>query len=186
LLKLRYSAALLLAVCVCSPLQQPSAGAQANATAPAPAAAPGVLDHDQASAILPATVFYRGQTASIQARNSAGIRRGDGRLILATLVDTSGYSSADQQTYQAYLITEVPLQLGAHTLPAGAYGFGFLSGDQMVVLDLGGHQLFRTATTHDAAMKRPRPLQIISGTSAASPYLLYLGRNFIALTPTKP
>ncbi len=180
-------AVLLLSLCLCTSFHELSASAQTGASASSSGkVSPGILDHEQASAILPATVFYRGQSASVQARNSAGIRLTDGRLILAAIVDTSGYSSAIQQTYQAYLIGEVPLRIGDHTLPAGAYGFGFVAGDQMVVLDLGGNELFRTATTRDAGLKRPRPLQIVSDASSAGTYRLYLGRNFVDLIPAKP
>src|SRR5215469_13573370 len=141
--------------------------------------APGVLTRDQAGAILPATVFFRGQSATIQARNSAGVRASDGKLVLAAMVDTSGYSSGIAQTYQAYLITELPLQIGAHKLAPGAYGFGFIEGNRMVVMDLGGNHLFEAPTTHDDKVSRPTPLQIIAEGPA---YRLYLGRNFVSFS----
>jgi hypothetical protein len=159
--------------------QDPTSGGKGR-----PAPAPGVLDANEAAAILPATVFYRGQTATIQSRNSAGARLDGGALILATLVDTSGYSSALQQTYQAYLITEVTLQIGDHTLPAGAYGFGFIADEEMIVMDLGGHTLFKTKTTHDEAFRRPRPLLMLAA-PGGSGYRLYLGRSFVTLTTAK-
>ena len=43
--------------------------------------------------LLPASVFYRGQSATTQVRNSGGVKFADGYYVLATLVDTSGYSS---------------------------------------------------------------------------------------------
>jgi hypothetical protein len=184
--KLRSSAAMLLVLFFFASFAPFGAVAQNGAPASAVKLPVGILDHEQASAVLPATVFYRGQTASIQARNSAGIRVADGRLILATLVDNSGYSSSIQQTYQAYLISEVPLRVGDRGLPAGAYGFGFVAGGQMVVLDLGGHEVFRTATVSDAAMKRPRPLQITADPGSASSFRLYLGRSFVTLAASKP
>ncbi len=139
-----------------------------------------ILNRDQAAAILPSSVFFRGQSATIQARNSAGLRLPDGKLVLATMVDTSGYSSALQQTYQAYLITEVPLTIGSHTLAPGAYGFGFIANSQMTVMDLGGNELFHAPTTRDEALARPNPLQIIADGPV---YRLYLGRSYIALAP---
>lgn len=141
----------------------------------------GLLNREQAGQLLPATVFYHGQVAPIQARNSAGLRLPGGKLLLVALVDTSGYASSVQQTYQGYLLTEIPLRLGDQTLPAGAYGFGFLAGDQMAVLDLGGTELLRTATTRDAQLRRPTPLQMLTDPSAANRYRLYLGRSFVAL-----
>jgi hypothetical protein len=142
-----------------------------------PADTPAVLNRDQASTFLPPSVFFRGQSATIQARNSAGVRLEGGKLVLAAMVDTSGYSSAIQQTYQAYLITEVQLSISGQTLSPGAYGFGFVSGT-MVVMDLGGNEILRTATTRDTAIARPTPLQILSSNGSVR---LYLGRDYVAL-----
>lgn len=139
----------------------------------------GVLQRQQAGGIMPATVFFRGQTSTIQARNSAGIKLADGKLVLTAIVDTSGYSSAVQQSYQAYLINEVPLNLGGHTLQPGAYGYGFVAGNAAVVMDLGGNELFRTPTSLDDKLARPTPLQIIA--SDGGVYRLYLGRQFVTL-----
>jgi hypothetical protein len=138
------------------------------------------LTRDEAAKILPATVFFRGQTAGVQARNSAGLRVGEDTFVLAAIVDTSGYSSALQQSYQAYLITEVPLRLGGQHLAPGAYGFGFVAGDKMVVMDVGGHEVLSTATTRDAQLPRPTPLQILPGVGAGT-FRLFLGRSFVSL-----
>ena len=143
----------------------------------------GVLTHDQAEAILPASVFYRGQSATIQGRNSAGIRLNGGRLVLTAIVDTGGYSTAVQQTYQAYLLTEVALKVDNKTLAPGAYGFGFVAGDRMVIMDVGANQILEAKTTRDAALARPKPLQLIADQMVSGSYKLYLGRSFVELTP---
>jgi hypothetical protein len=158
--------------------QAPAAGSAASETA-----APGILTREQAGAILPASVFYRGQSATIQARNSSGIRLAGGRLVLAAVVDTGGYSTAVQQTYQAYLITEVPLKLGEQVLAPGAYGFGFVAGDRMVVMDVGGNEILHAKTVHDAKLTRPNPLQIVADAGAPGHYRLYLGRTYVSLAP---
>lgn len=130
--------------------------------------------------ILPGSVFFRGQSATTQARNSGGVRFGDGYLMWAAMVDNSGYSSGIQQKYQAYFVTEVPLSIGGHTLVPGAYGVGILRGaqPQFVVDDLGAHDLFQTEATNDAKLHRPVPLQVVAGDSAGK-YRLYLGRNYV-------
>ena len=153
--------------------QSPSAGTEAK-----------ILNATEAGAILPPSVFFRGQSASIQARNSAGVRFSKDALLLATLVDTSGYSSSIQQKYQAYLITESTIEIGGHRLAPGAYGCGFIANDQFIVMDLGGHDLFTTKATHDAELHRPTPLQILASPTANS-YRLYAGRSFVefALAP---
>ena len=144
--------------------------------------APGVLDRQQAGAILPPSVFYAGQSAPVQARNSAGIRFPSGKLAIMAMVDTSGYSSAVQQTYQAYLITEVPLQIGDKTLSPGAYGFGFVHNNRMVVMDIGGHELLHATTTRDEQFRRPTPLQIVRDTAEPGHFRLYLGRSYITIS----
>lgn len=162
-----------LALALCAPL--------AFAQATAPSANPTILKATEAGALLPPSVFFRGQSASIQARNSAGIRLSKDALLLAALVDTSGYSSSVQQKYQAYLITESPVVIGGHRLAPGAYGCGFIANNQFVVMDIGAHDLFTTASTRDAALHRPTPLQILSSPDGHS-FRLYAGRSFIEIT----
>src|SRR5579862_2143634 len=69
--------------------------------------------------LLPASVYYKAQSAPTQLRNSGGVKFADGYYVLATLVDTSGYSSDIQAKYQAYFIAEVPVEIGGKKLPAG-------------------------------------------------------------------
>jgi len=161
----------LLALCIAGPAQTPSTS-------------PTILSRDQTAAILPATVFFRGQAASIQGRNTAGLRLPDGKLVLFAMVDTTGYSSAIQQKYQAYLITEVPLQIADHTLAPGAYGFGYIANDQMVLMDVGGNDLLHTSTLRDTSLARPTPLQLLPADPPGR-YLLYLGRDYLTLAPAK-
>lgn len=159
------------------------ASAQAAASAVTKTdAAPGVLDRTQAAAILPKSVFYKGLSATIQGRNSAGIRFGNGDLVLVTLVDTSGYSSAVQQSYQAYLLNEVRLKIGDKILPPGAYGFGFVGGDHIVVMDIAGNELLRENTIHDQQLTRPDPLHIVADEGKPGQYRLYLGRSYVNLS----
>jgi hypothetical protein len=126
--------------------------------------------------LFPDQVFFRGQVAPVQLRNTGGVRFGDDFYTLAGLVDNSGYSSDIRQKYQAYLITEVGLEIGGQKLAAGAYGMGFVTGDKFVVMDLGAHDLFQTSSRKDSEMKRPVPLQVIGKDGK---YRLYAGRNFV-------
>lgn len=149
-------------------------------TAPAQTAAtPRVLNAAEATPYLPQAVFFRGQSASTQTRNSGGVQFSKDALLLATLVDTSGYSSSIQEKYQAYLLTEVPIVFEGHRLPPGAYGFGFIAGDNFVVMDIGGHDLFTTKSAHDAALRRPMPLQVLVSPNDPGRYRLYAGRTYV-------
>jgi hypothetical protein len=135
-----------------------------------------VLAAADAGKVLPASVFFRGQSATTQLRNSGGVKFADGMLVLATLVDTSGYSSDVQQKYQAYFIAEVPIKVEGHELAAGIYGVGFVGDDKFVVLDVGAHDLFTVSSHTDAELKRPMPLKVTADTSG---FRLYEGRRYV-------
>jgi hypothetical protein len=147
---------------------------------PAPATAQGgetVLKPADTQKLFAEKVYYKGQSAPTQLRNSGGVKFADGSYVLATLVDTSGYSSDVQAKYQAYFITEVPLKIGGQDLPAGVYGVGFIGGDKFVVTDVGAHDLFTVSSATDQDMKRPMPLQVT--TNPGGGFRLYSGRRFV-------
>jgi hypothetical protein len=143
----------------------------------------GILKAADVANLVPATVFFRGQVASVQARNAAGVKLPDGMFVLCALVDTSGYSTAVQQKYQGYFITEVALDINGQMLKPGAYGVGFVEGNKFLVMDLGAHDLFSAGSTHDADLKRPMPLQILADTKP-NQYRLYINRNYVVFSPT--
>ncbi|HZC44762.1 MAG TPA: hypothetical protein VE195_11335 [Acidobacteriaceae bacterium] len=139
-----------------------------------------ILSPHEVGALMPHSVFFRGQTATVQLRNTYGLRLADGTTVLAGLVDNSGYATSIQQKYQGYLLSETTLTINGETLPAGAYGFGFVANDAFIVMDLGAHQLIKVTSKTDSAMPHPRPLQIVAGSPPGS-YRLYEGRRFISI-----
>jgi hypothetical protein len=128
--------------------------------------------------LFPDKVFFKSQSAAVQARNSAGVRYSDGTLTLAALVDNSGYASGIREKYQAYLLTDVAIQIGGQTLKPGAYGIGFIEGNKFVVMDLGANDLFQISSTKDADLKHPVPFQFIAASTAGT-YRLYKGRDYV-------
>jgi hypothetical protein len=138
-----------------------------------------VLTAAEAGKLLPAMVWFRGQSATTQLRNSGGVKFSDGMFVLATVVDTSGYATDVKQKYQSYFITEVPLKIEGHELPAGIYGIGFIADNKFVVLDVGAHDLFTVSSHNDTDLKRPMPLKV---TAAAGGFRLYMGRNFVSFS----
>ena len=130
---------------------------------------------DITNKIFPDQVFFRGQVASVQMRNTGGVRFADETFLLAALVDNSGYSSDIRQKYQAYLISEVTLNLGGKKLAPGAYGVGFVQG-KFVAMDLGAHDLMQADCARDTEIKRPLPLQVLN---SGGKYRLYAGRDYI-------
>jgi hypothetical protein len=139
-----------------------------------------ILKPVDAQKLLPAAVYYKAQSAPTQLRNSGGVKFADGYYVLATLVDTSGYSSDVAAKYQAYFITEVPLKIGGQNLPAGVYGVGFVSGDQFVVTDVGAHDVLSVGSSNDQEMKRPMPLQVTA--DAGGGFRLYEGRKYVTFS----
>jgi hypothetical protein len=133
---------------------------------------------DVGNKLLPEKVFFRGQIAPVQARNTGGVRYADGFMVFAGLVDSSGYSTGIREKYQAYLINEVPVEIGGQTLKPGAYGIGFLDGNKFVVMDIGANDVLQAASAKDAEMKRPVPLQFVAGTGTGN-YRLYHGRDYV-------
>src|SRR5437764_5460772 len=100
--------------------------------------------------IFPERVFFRGQSAPVQFRNSGGVHFADDLFVLAGMVDSSGYSTAIKEKYQAYLLNEATLEIGGQTLKPGAYGNGFLNGGKFVVMDLGANDVLQAASQRDA------------------------------------
>jgi hypothetical protein len=138
-----------------------------------------VLTAADAQKLLPASVYYRGQSATTQLRNSGGVKFADGFYVLATLVDTSGYSTGLAAKYQAYFIVEVPVNVGGKSLPAGVYGAGFV-GDKFVITDVGAHDVLTVAAGDDAAQKRPMPLQVVADPSGG--FRLYIQRKYVSFS----
>lgn len=139
-----------------------------------------ILTPEDLGRLMPASVFFRGQTATVQVRNTYGLRFPDGMLFLAGLVDSSGYSSSIQQKYQGYILCEVPVTIEGKTLVPGAYGFGMRADGNFVVMDLGAHDILQTPARMDKAMSRPRPLTILAGQHPGS-YRLYEGKKFVSI-----
>jgi hypothetical protein len=137
----------------------------------------GVLASADLKTVVPATYFYRGQSASVQMRNSAGVRTGGQKYVLAGLVDTSGYASDVAQKYQGFFITEVKIEIEGSELAPGEYGFGFVK-DNFIVTDVGANDLLSVSSKVDSDLKRPVPLKI---TQQGNAYRLYAGRKYVTL-----
>jgi len=136
-----------------------------------------VLKPAEVQKLLPASVYYKGQSAPTQLRNSGGVKLADGSYVLATLVDNSGYATDLAAKYQAYFITEVPIKVGGQALAAGVYGAGFIANDKFVVTDVGGHEVLTVDAGADAGLTRPMPLQVV--VDPAGGFRLYAGRKYV-------
>jgi hypothetical protein len=139
--------------------------------------APGLLSADEVKKVAPAGFFFAGQSASVQLRNTGGVRTSGG-IVLAGLVDNSGYASDVAAKYQGFLITETKLNIGNFDLAPGAYGFGFTKEGKFLVMDVGNHEILSTEFKTDGDMKRPVPLKFSAGEGG---YRLYAGRKWVEI-----
>ncbi|MBZ5663150.1 MAG: hypothetical protein LAO30_00960 [Acidobacteriia bacterium] len=136
-----------------------------------------VLTADQVKKIAPSSYFFAGQSASVQVRNTAGLKNAAGKVVLAGLVDTSGYSTAIAEKYQGFLITETKLSFDGATLDPGQYGFGFKDG-KFIVMNVASADVFSTATQNDDQVKHPVPLKFEKDGAG---YRLYAGRKYVVV-----
>ena len=146
---------------------------------PAQSAKPAVLTAAELKQSVPSVYFFRGQSATVQVRNAGGLRVGKDSLMLAALVDTSGYSASVQQKYQGLFITEVKLKIGGTEIVPGEYGFGFNSDGKFRVLDVAANDLVVTEYKSDDNLKHPVPLKLVE---EGGEYRLYGGRKYVTIT----
>ena len=137
-----------------------------------------VLSGDELKKAVPAEYFFRGQKAPVQLRNAVGFQLPDGKMMLAALVDASGYSTAIQQKYQGMLITETKLNVGGSSLPPGQYGFGFTADNKFMVMDVANSDVLSAAYQTDQALQHAVPLKLVEDGTG---YKLYAGKKWIGL-----
>jgi hypothetical protein len=140
-------------------------------------AAAQVLTAEQAKKVSPTSYYFSGQSAAVQARNTVGVKSSAGKMVLAGLVDTSGYSTAIAEKYQGFLITETKLTFDGATLDAGQYGFGFKDG-KFTVMNVAAADLLSVSSQNDDQIKHPVPLKFEKDGSG---YRLYAGRKYVVI-----
>ncbi len=137
-----------------------------------------ILTGDEVKKVVPGSFFFAGQSAAVQVRNSVGLKNSAGKLVLAGMVDTAGYSSGIAEKYQGFLIAETKLSFDGATLDAGAYGFGFKE-DKFIVMNVAGTEVFSIACQSNDKMERPVPQKLEKD---GARYRLYAGRKYVVVT----
>lgn len=152
------------------------------AAQPAPSTGVTLVSAQRMKQLLPATVFIDGENVPTQERNAAMAALPNGKVVLASLIDTAGYSSAYQEKYSGVLLSQSGFSLASKNFDAGAYAFGRKKdGDSVTLLiyNLGGDQLAQLATSKQDNLRPLKPLQIVvAGDGSAR---LYLGPYYVAL-----
>jgi len=149
-----------------------------SAAAIAQQASKHILSADELKKAVPTEYFFRGQKAPVQLRNAVGFQQADGMMMIAALVDASGYSTAIQQKYQGLLITETKLNIGGSSLPPGQYGFGFAADNKFVVMNVANADVLSASYETDQALQHAVPLKLVEDGGG---YKLYAGKKWIAL-----
>src|SRR5260221_4184228 len=112
-----------------------------------------VLTGEHVKKLAPNSYYFAGQSAAVQVRNTAGLKNSAGKVVLAGLVDTSGYSTAIQEKYQGFLITETKLSFDGATLDPGEYGVGFKDG-KVTVMNVAATGLFSIGSPDDDQLQK--------------------------------
>ena len=137
-----------------------------------------ILSGSDLTSVSPPGFYFQGLSAPTQMRNSAAVRFGTNRYVLAGLVDTSGYAAEVRAKYEGFLITDSAIAINGSELGTGAYGFGFSNDGKLNVLDLAGNQILSVSTTKDTSLKRPRPLAMIK---SGNEIRLYGGKDYAVI-----
>ena len=137
-----------------------------------------ILSSDELRKVVPTEYFFRSQKAPVQLRNAVGFQLADTKMMLAALVDASGYSTSIQQKYQGMLITESKLNIGGSSLPPGQYGFGFAADGKFNVMDVANNDVLSASYQTDQGLQRPVPLKLVEDGEG---YKLYAGKKWIAM-----
>ena len=134
-----------------------------------------ILSGDALKKVVPSAYFFAGQSAPVQTRNSVALKTGGGHFVLAGLVDTSGYSTAIQEKYQGFFITESKVNFEGGTLEPGQYGFGFKDG-KFLVMNVASTDLLSVSSKNDEQLKHAVPLKLEKDGDG---YRLYAGKNYV-------
>ena len=142
-------------------------------------AGPAVVAGNDLKKVVPDSYFFRGLSATVQARNSAAVKYPDGFFVIAALVDTSGYSTDIKSKYSGLFITEKTLSMGGKTIVPGQYGMGYTPEGKFHILDVAGNELAVTDMVADSKLARAVPLTITTNNGEVR---LYQGKKYITIT----
>jgi hypothetical protein len=128
--------------------------------------------------------YLEGNSIPTQKRNTVMLKGTDGKRLVVSLLDTTGYSAEIQAKYIGMMIFERPVTLGTVKVAAGAYGFGLKKpqptegAGTLFVYDVGGAKVAEAAASHDAEIARPVPLQVVTKDGKSR---LYAGRHWVEI-----
>ncbi len=135
---------------------------------------------------LPRDFYLEGNAIPTAKLNATLAHLPSGERALFSLIDTTGYSSNIQAKYVGMIITEGDISVCGQKVTVGSYGFGWsrpASGvDQpgkFLLYNQAGSKLAECPTPRDAALKQPKPLNLIPRPDGTA--RLYYGRHYLEL-----
>ena len=135
---------------------------------------------------VPRDFYLEGNAIPTAKRNAAMVKTPAGARAVISMLDTTGYASNIIEKYVGMIITEGKLTVCGTKIGVGSYGFGWVQSPQesdkpgtFSLYDQAGAKVGECSTPRDAAMKAPRPLQIVVRKDGTA--LLYHGRNSVEL-----
>jgi hypothetical protein len=141
-----------------------------------------VVSEQRLKQLLPATVFIDGENVPTQERNAALAQLPNGKILLASLIDTAGYSSSYQEKYSGVLLSQAGFTIGPKNFDAGAYAIGRKKNGDSVsicIYSLGGDQLAEIPTSKQENLRPVKPLQITVADDGSA--RLYFGPYYVSL-----
>jgi hypothetical protein len=143
-----------------------------------------VLGEDKLKKLVPPSVFLDGENVPTQQRNAALVQLPNGKLMIASLIDTAGYSAAYQDKYIGVLLSQASFTLGSKQMDAGAYGFGRSKNDSGAVTvhiyNIGGDELAQLSTEKQEDLRPLKPLQVVTAQDGSA--RLYLGPYYVVIS----
>lgn len=137
-----------------------------------------VLDRNEAKPLIPTSFKFEGESANTQMRNASAASFGRKKNVVAGLVDNSGYSTDVASEYEGFFITDIALRVGGMRLAKGSYAFGFAKNGKMKFRSATGNRVVTASTSHDAGLKRPRPLMLMVVNGELR---FYKGRTYVVV-----
>jgi len=135
---------------------------------------------------LPKDFYLEGNAIPTAKRNAAMVKLPGGARALFSLLDTSGYASDIVAKYVGMIITEGEVSICGHKVGIGSYGFGWARpprGEEgpgkFTLYNQAGAKQFECTTPRDAALKTPRPLEVVGKQDGKA--MLYNGRLGVEL-----
>jgi len=135
---------------------------------------------------IPNDFYLEGNRIPVEKRNAVLLKTPKGARLVLALIDTTGYSAQIKQKYIGMVIAEGAVSVCSIPLNVGSYGFGLekppatsSEDSKFHLYNQAGETVGECAAKKDAAVKEPKPLNVVLSKEAGA--RLFLGRYFLEL-----